>query len=53
MVESFLLRSAVLRTVFLSGAVTSLGGRAVQYKSLGWLRFHHNGRDGQIERGSS
>ena len=38
MVESMLLKSAILLTVWLSGAVTSLGGRAVQYS-------HWNGFD--------
>ena len=38
MVESILLRSAVLLTALLSGAVTSIGGRAVQYS-------HWNGFD--------
>ena len=39
----------------LSGAVTSHGGRAVQYAvhSLEWLRSHHKGWNGQVERRSS
>ena len=37
----------------LSGAVKSLGGLCRTVQSLEWLRSHHKGLDGQIERGPS